>query len=89
MGDKPKPKRAPYKAPPCLLCHEDGRDFRGTPKAERLVFSERALWDLHKLRQALDEDSAVLADEVSEITRRMENVAELVLELGPNIPEPS
>lgn len=68
----------------CVVCGEEGAYFAGTLTAERLVYLSRALWDLHRLRQTVSETSTVLADEVSDVIRRLEHVAELALDFDPN-----
>ncbi len=68
----------------CIVCGEEGANFRGTPRAERLVYYHRALWNLHKLRQALMPDSHAVADEVSDVIRRLEAVSDVLLDLDPN-----
>ena len=74
--------KPPVKPEACLVCGEEGRDFQGTPHAERLVFTQRTLWNLHKLRQAIDDGPESLSDEVSRIIRDVEYVAGLVLHIG-------
>jgi hypothetical protein len=76
--------KPPTKSEPCLVCGEEGRDFQGTPTSERLVFVERTIWSLHRLRQAIGTDHDALSGEVSEIIRRVEYVAGLVLQLSSN-----
>lgn len=38
----------------CPVCSEGGEYFQATPKAEVSHFAARAVWSLHRLRQALE-----------------------------------
>ncbi len=38
----------------CPVCGEGGEYFQATPKAEASHFAARAIWAIHRMRQALE-----------------------------------
>lgn len=64
----------------CPTCGESGDHFAGTPRQEAEHYGKRALWALHKLRQALSRrgDKAGLPDVASSIINDTEELLELV-----------
>ncbi len=65
----------------CPVCGEDGEHMRGTPRMEQLHFVHRALWDSHRLRQALEVGGRyVLAQGVSRIIRRIDRLVAILLD---------
>lgn len=68
----------------CPTCGVEGEYFEGPPRAERDHFIARALWDLHRARQAQDKltsGSADLSDEFSEVCRKLDEIVLSVMEL--------
>lgn len=59
----------------CPVCGEGGEYFQATPRAEVLHFAARAVWAIHRLRQALEAlgkyDAAAVA---SFLVREIEDV---------------
>jgi hypothetical protein len=63
----------------CPTCSEAGAEYVGTPIAETDHFLARALWDLHKTRQAVNargyrEMSLLLSEQI----RSLEHLADLL-----------
>ncbi len=68
-----------------LIPSQDYGDyFQGNPKDEARHFLARAIWSLHKSRQALEAgESRVLSFEISAAIKIVDEVAVLALELTP------
>lgn len=67
----------------CPTCGTEGDDYGGPPRAEQYHFYARALWSLHKLRQALEAQRlSNLAAGVSAAIRYVEMIGELMLDDG-------
>jgi hypothetical protein len=66
----------------CPTCHEDGQYVTcRSARVEQLHFVQRALWDLHRLRQALQEERRdVLAGTVSVLIREADTIANILLD---------
>lgn len=64
----------------CPVCGESGDEYRGTPKAEQRHFFARAVWSLHRVRQALERESRVgMASRISSAIYFLEAVGEELL----------
>jgi hypothetical protein len=59
----------------CPTCSEEGGYYDGPAHIEKLHFFRRAVWDLHRLRRALEADNRpALAHAVSVVIRQLEAV---------------
>jgi hypothetical protein len=62
------------------VCGEDGQYFGAKPRVEQLHFTHRALWDLHRLRQALERGGLhTLALVLSDVITKVDRLASILL----------
>lgn len=62
----------------CPLCGAGGDYFQDSPRAEEIHYTARALWALHKHRQALRKQGRDFeADGVSRVIRNYEEILEI------------